>query len=77
MASLRTLGKNPQENIYLDQRIGARVHIRLAGDVRPELTVTQVAADYAGSLNPFSRGTAVVTYRVTNTGNVRRRPPRP
>lgn len=72
VASLRTLGKNPQgQNIYLDQRIGARVYIRLAGDVRPELTVTQVAADYAGSLNPFSRGTAVVTYRVTNTGNVR------
>ena len=72
VASLRTLGKNPQgQNIYLDQRIGARVYIRLAGDVEPALSVTDVRADYAGSLNPFSRGTAVVTYRVTNTGNVR------
>lgn len=72
VASLRTLGKNPQgQNIYLDQRIGARVYIRLAGDVQPALTVTDVKAEYAGSLNPFARGTAVVSYRITNTGNLR------
>jgi hypothetical protein len=72
VASLRTLGKNPLgQNIYLDQRLGARVYIRVAGDVRPELTVEDVHADYAGSLNPFTKGTAVVSYRVTNTGNVR------
>lgn len=54
-----------------ERRLGSRVHVRVLGDIAPALTVTDVAVDYRGSLNPVEAGSAVVTYTVANTGNAR------
>ncbi|MFJ5829685.1 WxL protein peptidoglycan domain-containing protein [Streptomyces sp. NPDC093089] len=72
VASLSGTGKDARGNqVRLDQRVGARVYLRVAGTIRPELTVDGVRAEYHGSPNPFAAGTATVTYTVRNTGNVR------
>jgi hypothetical protein len=57
--------------VKFEQRIGLRLGIRVAGELKPQLSVENVSAAYSSSLNPFGRGSAVVTYTVRNTGNVR------
>lgn len=72
VASLAAGAQDGQGNkVKLDQRVGARVYIRAAGTLTPRLEVQQVAATYEGSANPFSEGSATVTYTLRNTGNVR------
>ncbi|MFD0074119.1 WxL protein peptidoglycan domain-containing protein [Streptomyces sp. NPDC127166] len=72
VASLSGTGKDAKGNrVRLDQRVGARVYLRVAGALHPELTVDDVTAEYHGSLNPLAAGSATVTYTVRNTGNVR------
>ncbi|MFD9034637.1 WxL protein peptidoglycan domain-containing protein, partial [Streptomyces sp. NPDC059567] len=72
VASLSGTGKDARGNqVRLDQRVGARVYLRVAGAIKPELTVENVRAEYHGTLNPFGSGSATVTYTVRNTGNVR------
>ncbi|MFI5764226.1 WxL protein peptidoglycan domain-containing protein [Streptomyces sp. NPDC051563] len=72
VASLAAGAQDGQGNkVKLDQRVGARVYVRAAGTLTPRLEVQQVAATYAGSANPFSEGSATVTYTLRNTGNVR------
>jgi hypothetical protein len=56
--------------VDLEQRVGVRVYVRVQGDIRAGLTITDVRADFrAGS--PFGPGTVNVTYTLTNSGNVR------
>ncbi|MFD3994376.1 WxL protein peptidoglycan domain-containing protein [Streptomyces sp. NPDC058583] len=72
VASLSGTGKDTEGNqVRLDQRVGARVYVRVAGAIKPELTVENVRAEYHGTLNPFAAGSATVTYTVRNSGNVR------
>ena len=72
VAVLSTLGKNPKgENIRLNQRVAARMYIRVNGELAPALSVQDLQATYAGTLNPLGLGTATVTYVVRNTGNIR------
>jgi hypothetical protein len=61
----------PGTNVKLEQRVGIRLGVRVAGVLNPALEVKDLAATYAGSLNPFGKGTATVTFTVTNKGNVR------
>ncbi|HEX7276459.1 MAG TPA: hypothetical protein VF244_03725, partial [Acidimicrobiales bacterium] len=56
--------------ITLDRRTGSRVYVRVAGPLTPQLTVEKLKTTYGPRLNPLG-GTAVVTYRVENRGNVR------
>ncbi|WP_327251543.1 WxL protein peptidoglycan domain-containing protein [Streptomyces sp. NBC_01244] len=72
VASLAAGATDAQGNkVKLDQRVGARVYVRAAGTLTPRLEVQQVTASYEGSANPFSEGSATVTYTLSNTGNVR------
>lgn len=72
VASLAAGAQDAQGNkVKLDQRVGARVYVRAAGTLTPRLEVQQVTASYEGSANPFSQGSATVTYTLSNTGNVR------
>jgi len=74
VASLVSEGTTPGErgtNVKFEQRVGIRLGVRVAGVLKPALEVKDLAASYAGTLNPFGKGTATVTYTVTNTGNVR------
>lgn len=54
-----------------EARSGIRVHLRVAGDLAPRLTVTGAHVEYHHPPNPFGLGDATVTYTVRNEGNVR------
>ncbi|MFJ6481896.1 WxL protein peptidoglycan domain-containing protein [Streptomyces sp. NPDC091682] len=72
VATLAAGGQDAQGNkVRLDQRVGTRVYLRLAGELTPRLAVEDVKASYAGTPNPFGTGSATVTYTLRNTGNVR------
>ncbi len=58
-------------NVTLDQRVGLRLALRVAGPMNPHLTVANISANYSGTLNPFGKGKARVTYTVRNDGNLR------
>lgn len=71
VASLRTFAKDAKGNqVAIDQRVGTRMYIRVAGKLKPQIGIIQRGADYH-SRNPFARGDADVTYMIRNTGNVR------
>jgi WxL interacting protein linking bacterial and host surfaces len=55
-------------------RIGARIYLRVDGPVTPSLSIKHFAVDYDTPASPFSSSKAVITYVVTNTGNVRLTP---
>lgn len=57
--------------VRVDRRVGARVYLRVTGDLAPALTVERLDARHTGVANPFAGGTVTATYRVRNTGNVR------
>ncbi|MFF0875619.1 WxL protein peptidoglycan domain-containing protein [Micromonospora aurantiaca (nom. illeg.)] len=59
------------QRVRLDQRIAARVYLRVAGEVRPAVTVESVRVGYDTPLNPIGRADLTVTYRIRNSGNVR------
>lgn len=57
--------------VRVDQRVGARVYLRVAGALRPRLAVEGMDGAYRTNWNPLGHGSASVTYTVRNTGNVR------
>jgi len=57
--------------VTIDRRIGVPIHLRVAGALRPALTVDSISTGYHGTLNPFGSGGTNVAYTVHNTGNVR------
>lgn len=74
MVSLTAKGQSAGDKatpVNLEQRVGVRLSIRVAGQLKPELTISDVDPTYTGSLTPWGRGSAQVTYVVTNTGNVK------
>ncbi|MFF0199610.1 WxL protein peptidoglycan domain-containing protein [Streptomyces sp. NPDC005017] len=72
VASLSAGTKDAKGNdVALDQRVGARVYLRVAGELSPRLSVENLRTEYHGDANPFGTGDATVTYTVRNTGNVR------
>ena len=70
VVSLATRSRKGTTDVVLDQRVGARVFIRVSGPQRPALTVKPVDAAYQGTWNPFGLGRSIVRYTVTNTGNI-------
>lgn len=71
LASSPTLGTGPEgAAVTLDRRTGARMYIRVNGPLFPELAVANVETTYHHALNSLS-GSADVTYRIENRGNVR------
>ncbi len=59
--------------VKVERRLGSRIYLRVDGELRPELTFTDLSAEYHASLNPFAPGTMELTSTVENTGNVRLR----
>ncbi|MEU8263400.1 DUF916 domain-containing protein [Micromonospora sp. NPDC048999] len=57
--------------VRLDQRVAARVYLRVSGEIRPAVTVESVHVGYDTPVNPAGRGDMTVTYRIRNSGNVR------
>lgn len=56
--------------VRFDRRTGTRLYVRVDGRLDPSLALVGVRTGYRPSLNPLD-GTAVVTYRIENRGNVR------
>ncbi|MGW1539954.1 WxL protein peptidoglycan domain-containing protein [Streptomyces sp. NPDC002309] len=72
VASLSASGTDGKGNkVAVDQRVGARVYLRVTGELESRLAVEDLRTTYQGTANPFGTGTATVTYTVRNTGNVR------
>jgi hypothetical protein len=72
VASIAEPGTDSGGNrVRVDRRVGARVYLRVTGELAPAFTVERLDAGYAGTLNPFAAGTVTATFRVRNTGNVR------
>lgn len=57
--------------INLEQRVAARVYLRVSGDPVAEVDPTGLVAGFSPSWNPFSGGEAGIDYAVANTGNMR------
>jgi dihydroorotate dehydrogenase (fumarate) len=55
--------------ILVDRRVATRLYIRVPGDLQPRLTISSIAADYQGQVNPFD-GSSAITFTVKNDGNV-------
>jgi hypothetical protein len=71
VVSLRTVGANRSgQKVILLQRVGTRVFIQVAGALAPKLAVTDLHANYDGTLNPVGKGRVRVSYLLRNTGNV-------
>jgi hypothetical protein len=67
----RTSEEEGGPQVGMNARVGVRIHMRVAGEVEPVVTISDVNTSYDASLNPFSAGTLTVTYTVTNEGNIR------
>jgi hypothetical protein len=69
--SLQTVGKNSSgQNVILDQGVGTRVLVRVAGKLTPRLVLGHLQATYHGTLNPAAPGRVSVSYVIRNAGNI-------
>ncbi len=71
LASNQSVGAGPEGGaVTLDRRTGTRLYLRVTGPLFPELAVASVDTSYNHALNSLA-GSADVTYRIENRGNVR------
>ncbi|QGN49713.1 DUF916 domain-containing protein [Micromonospora sp. WMMC415] len=72
VASLAGTAVDAQGNqVAVDHRVGARIYLRVTGELRPTLTVEDLRVRHTGPVNPLAGGTVTATFTVRNTGNVR------
>ncbi|WP_026422061.1 WxL protein peptidoglycan domain-containing protein [Actinokineospora inagensis] len=57
--------------ISVDRRLGARMHLRVAGTLTPSVEIRGLSVNYDGTANPVGKGSTSVSYTVVNTGNTR------
>ncbi|WP_154796281.1 WxL protein peptidoglycan domain-containing protein [Occultella kanbiaonis] len=57
--------------VRLDRRLGSRLHVRVAGEQQVGLEVSNVRLSQDLVINPIAAAPTVLTYTVTNVGNVR------
>ena len=70
--SLRRITKDAKGNeVAVDERVGTRIHLRVPGALKPQLTLEGVSTAYHGTFNPFGTGSTTTCYTVRNTGNIR------
>ncbi|MDG4832968.1 DUF916 domain-containing protein [Solwaraspora sp. WMMD1047] len=72
VAALAAAGADAQGNqVAVDHRVGARIYLRVTGELRPEFTITDLRVRHDSAANPFTGGRVTATFTVRNTGNVR------
>ncbi|GAA1724487.1 hypothetical protein [Aeromicrobium alkaliterrae] len=59
------------DDLTVTHRVGVRLHLQVAGEIEPALTVDVTETDYRSSWIPFGPGTLTVRYEIENTGNTR------
>lgn len=67
-------GEGDGINVDLEQRVGARIYLRVDGPTAPGLTIEDVRIGYDTPATPLGTSPMTVTYRVRNTGNIRLAP---
>jgi hypothetical protein len=58
------------KNLTFEQRLVAKVYVRVSGTPVAKLEVQQLRASYSGTLNPIGSGSMTVRYVVHNAGNI-------
>ncbi|MEU6207805.1 DUF916 domain-containing protein [Micromonospora musae] len=72
VATLAAEAADAQGNqVAVDHRVGARIYLRVTGELQPALAVEDLRVRHTGSVNPVAGGTVTATFTVRNTGNVR------
>jgi hypothetical protein len=71
IASITTTADDNGTTVNLEQRVGARVYLRVSGDVSASAEISGVSTNFTPELNPFAFGRLTLDYAVRNTGNVR------
>ncbi|MGX7669205.1 WxL protein peptidoglycan domain-containing protein [Plantactinospora sp. DSM 117369] len=72
VATLAATSTDGQGNeVAVDHRVGARIYLRVTGELRPALALEDLQVRHRGSANPFGGGEIVATATIRNTGNVR------
>jgi hypothetical protein len=59
------------QRVDIDRRVAARLYLRVAGPLEPELTVDRVRISYDNPRNAIAGAPMRVRYRIRNTGNTR------
>src|SRR5262249_4671878 len=78
VAALRTIrNAGNGKKVTIEDRVGARIYLRVAGALHGALRVEDLRAGYDGTVNPFGHGRVTVNYVIHNVGNVRLSGPRP
>jgi hypothetical protein len=57
--------------VTVERRLGARIYVRVDGELRPALRIERLTASHAGSTDLFPQGPLTVSFTVTNSGNTR------
>lgn len=71
IASVTTAASGKKSGVGIDQRVAARVYLRVSGGPISKVAATGVVTGFAPAWNPFGGGNAAVDYDVRNNGNVR------
>jgi hypothetical protein len=72
VAAVRTTKDGGQgKKVVVEDRVGVRVYLRVAGQLHGELKVEEFHAGYTGTLNPLGHGSVAVNYVIHNVGNLR------
>ncbi|WP_158564044.1 WxL protein peptidoglycan domain-containing protein [Jiangella anatolica] len=72
VASLTDVVTEEDDNqVLVENRVGARIYLRVGGDLAPSVRIQSVSASFDGGWIPFAGGSLSVTYELENTGNVR------
>lgn len=59
-----------QENVVLEQRVGTRLLMVVAGPLMPKLALSDIHTTYTGTPNPVGRGKVHLSFVISNLGNV-------
>lgn len=65
------VGSTGTDELSVERRVGARVHLRVAGELTPALVPSDPDTDFVGGWSSDGQGTTHISYDVVNTGNVR------
>lgn len=73
VAALTTEGATDTDSgaVSMERRVGARVHLRVAGELQPVIEVQNLTADFSGQWGLTEGGSTAVQMDLVNTGNVR------
>lgn len=71
VAAVLTTGTQSGAAVTLEQRVGARVYLKVSGVPKVGVEAVGLVSGYGPSFNPFAPGTLSIGYDVSNTGNLR------